>query len=261
MKFGITVLGSGSAGNSILVHDESSALLIDAGFSMKELFSRMEKAGFCPSIIKALLVSHEHGDHVKGARVLADSLGIPTYGTCQSLKYLSEKKLVGSRVSVFETGSVFQIGNFQVRPFSVPHDALDPVGFVILKDGKKVGIATDLGHLSALCVQRLFGCDALVLECNHDVEMQLGSERHHRLKRRILGKHGHLSNDDAINSMDSLLSEKTRYLCFSHLSCDCNSYELVENLALKKLAELNRTDILLAVARQEDPSPTCWLVS
>lgn len=258
-SLGITVLGSGSRGNSILLHSEDEGILVDAGFSRKEIIARIQKSNICPEIIKAILISHEHGDHISGAKILADSFGIPTYGTSETLKYLDSFGKLGKELKVFESGSAFSIGTFEIRPFSVPHDAADPVGFVVAYHGVKVGIATDMGHLSALCIKRLSGCDALIIESNHDVEMQKNSERALHLKRRVLGKHGHLNNDDAISALPLLISRNTRFLCLSHLSTECNRQELVRKLAEKKLAELNRSDILLTIADQIIPLPTVWI--
>lgn len=258
-SLGITVLGSGSRGNSILLHSEDEGILVDAGFSRKEILARIQKSNISPEIIKAIVISHEHGDHVSGAKVFADSFGIPTYGTSETLKHLHGYGKLGKEIKVFESGSVFNIGTFEIRPFSVPHDAVDPVGFVVTYQGIKVGIATDMGHFSALCLKRLSGCDALIIESNHDVEMQKNSERAMHLKRRVLGKHGHLNNDDAMSALPHLISRNTRVLCLSHLSTECNSQELVRRLAEKKLAELNRSDILLLVTDQMIPLPTVWM--
>ncbi|MFA6292886.1 MAG: MBL fold metallo-hydrolase [Victivallales bacterium] len=260
MRFGITALGSGSRGNAILLHTEEEGILVDAGFSRKELIARLASCGIEPGRIKALLISHEHGDHVNGARLFSDDYGIPTYlttGTGLSLDALGK---LGKKRFFFETGSVFEVKPFKIRPFSVPHDAADPVGFVVSLDSTKVGIATDLGHINSLCLQRLRDCDALILECNHDVEMQRRSERSLKLQMRVLGKRGHLNNDDAMSALDSLVTEKTRFLFLVHLSSDCNEYSLVQELGKKKLADIGRQDIRLTVVSQDRPSETIWIL-
>lgn len=260
MRFGITVLGSGSRGNAILLHTEEGGILVDAGFSRKELIARLASRSLDPGNVKALLISHEHGDHVNGARLFSDDYGIPTYLTAKTGQYLNELGKLGGKRVFFETGSIFEIKPFNIRPFAVPHDAVDPVGFVISAYSAKVGIATDLGHLNPLCIQRLRDCDALILECNHDVEMQRNSERSIRLKRRVLGKHGHLSNDDAMNALDLLVTEKTKFVFLVHLSSDCNKYSLVQELGIRKLADIRRQDILLTVVTQDMPSETIWIL-
>ncbi len=258
-RIGITVLGSGSRGNSIVVHSCDQAILVDAGFSRKETLARLSSAGIRAETIAGILVSHEHGDHVDGIRLLSDELGIPAFGSSGTMRRLIPENKIGKVYHVFESGSTFQIASFSVKTFSVPHDALDPVAFVISRSGFRVGIATDLGHLNHLCIERLRGCDALVLEANHDLEMQKKSERHIRLKRRVLGKHGHLSNNDSVNSFPLLLTEKTKFLCLAHLSSECNSPELLREIASQKLAEMSREDILLGIAGQKNPLQTFWL--
>lgn len=260
MRIGITVLGSGSRGNAVLLHTDEGGLLVDAGFSRKELIARLAACGFNPADIKALLISHEHGDHVNGARLFSDDYGIPTYLTAKTGQYLNDLGKLGKKRVFFETGSIFEVRPFNIRPFAVPHDAVDPVGFVVSIDSVKVGIATDLGHINPLCIQRLRDCDALILECNHDVEMQRQSERSFRLKRRVLGKHGHLSNDDAMNALDSLITEKTKYVFLVHLSSDCNKHSLVQELGGRKLADIRRQDIRLTVVSQDRPSETIWIL-
>ncbi|HBC89121.1 MAG TPA: MBL fold metallo-hydrolase [Lentisphaeria bacterium] len=259
MNFAITVLGSGSRGNAILVHNAGNAILVDAGFSRKALLEKLSAAGINPCIIRALLISHEHGDHVDGVRLFSDELGIPAYLTMKTAASLEETGKLGKKKVLFETGSVFDIGGFQIRPFAVPHDAIDPVGFVISSGDARAGIATDLGHINSLCMQRLKDCDALILESNHDVEMQNRSDRNMRLKRRVLGKHGHLSNEDAINSFEELVTERTKYVFLVHLSSDCNEYELVLRTARAKLDGLGRPDVKLIIVCQDKASETIWI--
>ena len=259
MKIGITVLGSGSSGNALLLHTENSAILVDAGFSRKELLARFATAGIDPGIVKGLLITHEHGDHVKGARVFADELDIPTYMTVQAYNYLKHKNLIGRKVQVFDPGSPFSVDIFSIHPFVVPHDAMDPVGFTLRINDLKIGVVTDLGHVNNLVKTRLQGCDALILECNHDVQMLRNSDRSINLKRRILGRFGHLNNEDAINALNELLHPRTRHLVLYHLSGECNCPDKVANLAAAKLASLNRTDISCQIAAQHAPMATMWL--
>lgn len=259
MKIGITVLGSGSSGNALLIHSEESAILVDAGFSRKEMLARFATVGVDPSIIKGLVITHEHGDHVKGARVLADHLEIPTFLTPHAYKHLKPKNLVGEKVQVFNTGSPFAVDIFNIHPFVVPHDAMDPVGFAFFAENFKIGVVTDLGHVNNLVKTRLLECDALVLECNHDVQMLKNSERALSLKRRILGRFGHLNNEDAINALDELLHPKTKHVVLYHLSSECNCPDKVAELAAAKFAALNRQDVSYQIARQHEPSTTMWL--
>ncbi len=253
MDFNITVLGSGSSGNSVLISRGDNGILIDAGFSRKEILSRLNQSGISPDIIKAILITHEHTDHVKGARVLADHLDIPTYTTHDTAQYLMDKNRIGKKKVIFDAGSPFNIVDFDVQPFRISHDAIDPIGFIISSKGVKVGFAMDLGHLDRLTKCRLKGCDAIVLESNHDVKLLRTSKRPIRLIRRIAGNFGHLSNDAAISSLHELLTKSSRFLFLGHLSSECNRADIVEKMAVSKLDEINRLDVMLSIMKQDKP--------
>jgi phosphoribosyl 1,2-cyclic phosphodiesterase len=259
MKIGITILGSGSKGNAILIHSENNGLLIDAGFSRKEILKRCLDADFDSKQIKALLISHEHGDHIKGARVLADHLDIPTYLTNKVYSYLKNKKLIGQKIYLFQPGDKFKVEEFEIQPFQVLHDATDPVGFIITVNSQKIGIVTDLGCIDNLVKAKLMKCEVLILECNHDKQMLMNSDRSINLKRRINGKFGHLNNVDAINSLNDIICENTKHIVFYHLSNDCNDREMVYNMAQEKISSLNRSDINFTIAKQNEILPTFWL--
>lgn len=259
MASGISILGSGSLGNSILIHSAENGILVDAGFSRKEILNRLNLLQIEPSIIKALLITHEHEDHVRGSRILADHLGVPTYLTDETFRYLRASNKIGAKKILFDPGSPFQIEGFNIEPFTVQHDALQTVGFIIGTGNHRIGIATDLGHLNRLAIERLRGCDAIILECNYDTGMLRDSERPFFIKKRIMGRHGHLNNEDAISAFDEIITEKTRFIFLAHISLECNSYELVRNLALEKLKIMQRTDILLNIIEQSKPLDTVWI--
>ena len=261
-RVGIVVLGSGSSGNATLIRHAAGSVLVDAGFTRKEILSRLAAVGTDPGEISALLITHDHSDHVRGARVLADHLGITTFVTAPTFKALSSKGWVGAKVEVFSPGDEFDAGPFRVRPFPVPHDALDPVGFVLSPKGigaPRIGIATDLGHVNNLVRARLAECDALIWECNHDVGMLRASERALNLKRRIAGRFGHLNNEASLEALEGLLHSRTRHLVLYHLSGECNDPGLVAELAEARLAELGRTDVVLTIASRDKPSETLWV--
>lgn len=258
-KLGITVLGSGSRGNAIVVHTPTEALLVDAGFSARETFRRMQEAGLDHHLIKAIVVSHEHTDHIRGVRVCAKRLNVPVYSNRQTAEVLRERDEDWGQLRIFASGSAFSVGGFDVQPFSIPHDANDPVGFVVRCGDRKVGLATDLGHASHMVCYQLRGCDLLVLESNHDISLLRDSSRPWSLKQRILGRHGHLSNDDSMALLETVLDVRTRHIILAHASQECNRYELVKDCVLQRLAKLGRTDIAAHVARQEEHLPTVWL--
>lgn len=256
---GITVLGSGSSGNSIIIHGREGDILVDAGFSLKELRKRMTAAHVDTARLQAILVTHEHGDHAKGVGVAARGLKLPVYTTASTARCLAPKKRIGENVVLFNPGQPFKIGEFDIRPFSIPHDAVDPVGFTFAVSGFKLGIATDVGYPSSVICHHLGECDILLLESNHDLTMLRQSDRPWRLKQRIMGRQGHLNNADSLMLLKRVLHEKTRHLILGHTSRECNTYELVETLAAESLAELGRPDIILKVARQDTHLPTIWV--
>jgi len=259
MALGVTVLGSGSRGNAIVIHTDSAALVIDNGFSRKEFLRRLNEHDISEKLIQAIVVSHEHSDHVKGVRVLSDQLEIPTYCARDTFRYLTAKKQVGKKSVLFEPGTTFDIGEFSVEPFTVPHDAVQPVAFVIRANGRKIGIATDLGQVNKLAQQRLYDCDLLCLESNYDMDLLRSAERPLSLKRRIMGRHGHLDNLDAMEALEFIVTAKTKYLVMAHVSSDCNKYELVEKLTSEQLAKMDRADIVSGVARQDESLAPIWL--
>ncbi len=259
-KFGITVLGSGSGGNASVIHGPEGRLLLDVGFSAKETENRLEAAGIEPDSIRAILISHGHSDHTKGCRTFADRHGLCAYFTAATRMEGERVRFLPERQAVIEPGSAFTLCGIRIEPFTLPHDAVDTVGFVFQVSGKKLGVATDLGHLNLLARQKLKGCSVLVLESNHDPQLLQASSRPIQLKRRILGRHGHLSNRDALDALSELLTTESEELILAHLSRECNNRELLEELAKETLANLERSDILLEIASQEHPLATRWLV-
>lgn len=259
-RFGITNLGSGSSGNATVIHTPEGALLVDAGFSGKELHARLALCGIDPESIRAVLISHEHGDHTKGCRIFADLHDIPCCSTAITCKALTKLNRIGKKKIVFTAGVPFSIAGITVEPFSVPHDAPDTVAFNFLHEGCKISIATDLGTVNALASARLTDADALLLESNHDEKMLAASKRPLQTIRRIMSRHGHLSNTEAMRTLDSILTEKTRFLLFGHLSSECNSRDLVAEMAHERLDYLNRNDIACRIAEQNDPMETFWVI-
>lgn len=259
MAIGITALGSGSRGNAFVIHSPDASILVDAGFSRKDLLARMAATNVAAEQIKALLLTHEHEDHARGCRLFCNQLDIPAYVTASTMSYLERKAMLSSRALVFEPGEFFEVAGFRILPFAVQHDAVDPVGFVISKHGRSIALATDLGVVNGLARQRLYDCDILVLESNYDQEMLRNSQRMLHLKRRIMGRNGHLNNLDAIEALPELLSERTAALFLAHVSAECNSYELVREIARQKLHEMRRHDVFLQVVEQSVPFPTYWI--
>jgi phosphoribosyl 1,2-cyclic phosphodiesterase len=250
MTLKITVLGSGSSGNAILLTSGSDGILIDAGFSRKVILSKLQELSIPPKTIKAIFITHEHSDHTKGLRVTADYLDIPAYLTYETAKYLNTRKELSKKKVIFDAGTPFNFLDFKIHPFRVAHDAIDPVGFIISTGKIKIGIALDLGHMSSLVKCRLKGCNALILESNYDTELLKISNRPLNLKRRIAGRLGHLSNDEALSSLHELFTADTKHLLLGHISSECNDHSLLQKKAISKLDALKRTDIHLSILKQ-----------
>ncbi|MCK4983186.1 MAG: MBL fold metallo-hydrolase [Victivallaceae bacterium] len=252
MSLGITALGSGSGGNSFVVHSADGNILIDAGFSRKELIRRMLEVNVDPSSIQAVLLSHEHDDHLKGCRIFCDQFKIPLYVSFETLQYLKKKKehKLPKNICEFTTGSEIPLLGMSIWPFTVQHDAIDTVGFEISCEDKKIGFASDLGVINNLVKRHLRDCDILVLESNYDLDMLRRSDRQIHLKKRIAGINGHLNNTDAIGALSDLLTERTKVLMLVHASSECNDYELVRTLAREQLEKMQRNDIIMKVIEQ-----------
>ncbi|MBN2449404.1 MAG: MBL fold metallo-hydrolase [Lentisphaeria bacterium] len=258
-SLGMTVLGSGSRGNALVLHADDFAVLVDAGFSDRELARRMQAAGVECGSVRAVVISHEHSDHVKGLRAFASKRGLAIYANRATAEVLRHRDSRIGPMTIFASGNPFSVGPFQIHPFSIPHDAIDPVGFLVQVDAYRIGIATDLGHASHLVTYQLRGCDALVLESNHDVTMLGNSTRPWSLKQRILSRHGHLSNAAAMDLLRATVDGRTRHVVIAHASEECNCYELLSRTVEDCLGALGRTDISVHIARQDNPLPTVWL--
>ena len=256
---GITALGSGSGGNAFVLHCRGSNYLVDAGFSRRELCRRMEARDIDPGSIGAILISHEHTDHVQGCRIFGDAFAVPAYVSCGTADYLRRRNRLPAEVIEFGDDTPFLLPNVKVTPFPVSHDAVDPVGFVFECGECRIGVATDLGQINLLVTRKLRDCDILVLESNYDAGMLLESHRKPSLKHRIMGRAGHLDNKHALEALDELLTARTRALLLAHISSECNDRAMVENLFLQRLEEKHRTDVVCRVLKQDEPDTGVWV--
>ncbi|MFO7619451.1 MAG: MBL fold metallo-hydrolase [Thermoplasmata archaeon] len=225
--FQFCVLGSGSSGNSVAFWDNESIFLVDAGFSCRETVRRMGQAGLDAKNLDAIFLSHEHIDHVSGARVLQKRLGARVLSTEPVHRWLNAKFGISTEPELVP-GMPESIGDFTITPFEVCHDASQTVGFAIEKNGSKVAMATDLGHVTP-GVQRYFmDSDAIIIESNHDVQMLKDGPYPAFLKKRILGKQGHLSNAQSAEMLVSVIGPKTRHVTLAHLSQENNKPEIAQ---------------------------------
>lgn len=252
----VRVLGSGSSGNSLVVESGARRLLIDAGFSCRELEKRLKLGGLTPEALDAVILTHEHSDHSRGASVLARRYGLDLYATQGTLEKLGTA-LKGAVAHTIGSGSIYELDGFQVEPFAIPHDAAEPVGLVIEDEaGNRMGLAADLGTCSRLAWARLVDLDFLVLETNHDLEMLRSGPYPWHLKQRIAGRHGHLSNREAAQGIPELLSDRLRWVVPYHLSRTNND----PALAIESIAqELSRygSNAEICVTHQTQSTP--WL--
>jgi len=223
MGIEMCVLASGSSGNCTLIKNTKSAILIDAGLSAKELIRRMDTAGVSPDMVKGICISHEHSDHTAGIAQLASRHNIPIYanrGTSEAL--VRQPMFQEMACRIFTTGQLFEIDGFNIEPFSVPHDALEPVGFAVSLGDVRVGVVTDMGIATTLIKTRLKNCRAVVVESNHDEKLLRDAKRPEFLKQRILGRQGHLSNRAAADLLAEIAGPQLEAAFLAHLSEDCN---------------------------------------
>jgi phosphoribosyl 1,2-cyclic phosphodiesterase len=256
----VTILGSGSAGNCTLIEAENSAVLVDAGLSSRQITQRLGTLNRTVADLDAILLTHEHSDHTRGLNVLCRTRAIPVYAnrlTAEAIHADPEfKSLTHIAWKLFSTGCAFEVGDFAVETFTVPHDASDPVGFVVRSGAHAVGVITDLGHATTLVIDRLRALDALVLESNHDVKLlQEDTARPWALKQRIMSRHGHLSNDDAATLASEVCSDRLRHVFLAHLSRDCTRPEIAQHVVSKKLP----AHVRLLVSSQDRPTATVSL--
>ncbi|UCV23877.1 MULTISPECIES: MBL fold metallo-hydrolase [Azonexaceae] len=227
-------LGSGSAGNALLVEHGATCLMLDCGFGLRETVARLLRLGRAPSDLAGILVTHEHGDHVAGVFRLARKFGLPvwmTHGTwagCREADSELDLRIIDSHRSL-------SIGDLEVLPFPVPHDAREPVQFVFSGSGVRLGVLTDIGEPTAHVCEMLSGCAGLVLEFNHDAEMLERSAYPVSLKRRIAGRYGHLENSVAAKLLGRIDCSRLQTLVAAHLSERNNRPELAVGAVARAL--------------------------
>jgi phosphoribosyl 1,2-cyclic phosphodiesterase len=239
----VTMLASGSRGNCAVVATASTRILVDAGISCRETFKRMKSLGEDARSLSAILITHEHSDHVYGLATLSKKLRLPVFmtGATQQAWARAIRDQSGARPQLekferFESGHSFQVGDIAVRPFTIPHDAIDPVGFTFRAEGIKVGIATDLGYLPVSVRDHLRGCDVLVMESNHDVEMLRVGPYPWSVKQRVMSRVGHLSNEALADFFVNDYDNSATFVVLAHLSEQNNHPEIARKEAEKALA-------------------------
>jgi phosphoribosyl 1,2-cyclic phosphodiesterase len=240
-------LASGSKGNSIFLATPSTRILIDAGLSPSNIIKRLEQIGVSIETIQAILITHEHIDHIQGAAALSEKYNIPLFANAETAKGILAIATKKPRFKIFTTGESFLFGDLKIHPFTIPHDTLDPVAFTIITQGLKFGICTDLGHVTSSIRKQLEYCDILYIEANHEPSMVHASARPLIYKTRVLSKQGHLSNQECAALIQSILHPQLKHIYLAHLSSECNSSEL----ALKIIEETVKRLIPVSIAYQD----------
>lgn len=244
----ICSLGSGSRGNATLLHLSDKTILIDCGFGLKETISRLNAVGCAPDDIDAILVTHEHADHIHGVESFSAKFNIPVYMTAGTKQFWRSRGRVEPKI--VSAGHEFFVGAVRVFPVAVPHDAREPVQFVFCHESLKVGVLTDLGSLTPHVVEAYLDCDALLVEANHDLDMLAKGPYPNALKKRVSGAWGHLNNFQTAELIKSINSNgKLKTLVVGHISQQNNLAELAES-ALASVVESIST---VVYASQDQP--------
>jgi phosphoribosyl 1,2-cyclic phosphodiesterase len=247
---GFCPLASGSKGNAIYFGTDKTKILIDAGLSLKTLTARLAEIQVDIADIDAVLITHEHTDHVKGLSVLWNKWKIPIFANKETAGSLLPLFQEVPKFKIFSTGETFEFGDIEIHPFSIQHDAIDPVAFTFRWEGIKVGLCADLGFASSLVVNRLQGCDYLYLEANHQPSMVHSSTRPLVYKQRVLSRQGHLSNEESADVISHIYHDQLKHVYLAHLSSECNTPELALKIVEESL-EAKKQKVPLSIANQE----------
>lgn len=267
MGVSVSVLASGSRGNTAVVESARARILVDAGLSCRETFKRMKLVGIDPHTLSAILITHEHSDHVYGLATLAKRLDVPVFMTgathqawARSLRDDAGELPKLSKLEIFHAGRPFQVADVTVTPFTIPHDAADPVGFTFRAEGAKIAFATDLGYLPASVCDHLRRCDVLIIESNHDLEMLRVGPYPWSVKQRVMSRVGHLSNDSLAQFFAQEYDGGASYVVLAHLSEQNNHPEVARRAALEALGpQQSLLQNRLMLAAQDAPMENIWL--
>lgn len=256
--FHTSVIASGSKGNCVLVTSSTTAILLDAGISMRSILQAMSNLGVDPSMLAAVVISHEHSDHTRSAGAICRKFKIPIYINRPTLAACGDRMgNVGDRLELFQTGSSFLIGDILVEAFAASHDAAEGNNFCFSPcddPTKKLGVATDLGYPTQLSILKLSGLSTLVLESNHDDDMLQNGPYEWHLKQRIRSQHGHLSNNQAVGLLNSIIHPGLKNLVLAHLS-EINNHPDIAEATMREYLHSIRSDINLIVANQYHHTP------
>jgi len=255
--FGFCPLASGSKGNAIYVGTKSTRILIDAGISFGALQKKLSQIDVDIDTIQAVLITHEHTDHIRGLPVLHERLQIPVLANAETAKAITSAFPKRPRFKIFTSGEPFVFGDLEIKPFSIPHDTLEPVAFTVKvfleKTALKLGFCADLGHVTSLVQKELTSCDYLYLEANHHPPMVHACNRPHTYRERVLGRQGHLSNEECAKLLQTIAHKGLKHVHLAHLSSECNSRELALKTIQEALTKVE-SKAEVSIAHQEEIS-------
>ncbi len=253
MRF--VVLGSGSGGNAAVVECGGLRLMIDAGLSAKQLTVRLQQVGIDPASLNGVLLTHEHGDHVRGLKVFLKQNPLPVYTTAATARVVREAGIEGGQWKIFEAGQVFTLGAVNIETFAIQHDAVDPVGFVVGDETQRLGFLSDAGFVTRSMTERLRGLRGIFVEANYDEELlEADTKRPWSIKQRISSRHGHLSNNQVTELIREIAHPALGRIVLGHLSSDCNTPEIILNRLQSCLQETGHAHVDLHCAGQHEPS-------
>lgn len=251
----IAVLGSGSSGNATLLRCGGTHVLVDAGLSARQIVQRMATLGVEPGQLDGILLTHEHGDHINGVDVLLRTRDIPVYTNAMTREVLRDQMKSEIRWVLFDSGQEFKLGEFSIRTFKIPHDAVEPVGFVFIGENVRLGMATDVGYVTESIREELRGNHGICIEANYDQGLlERDTRRPWETKQRIVSRHGHLSNTETAGLLAEIACERLNHVILSHLSPDCNCPKLASETVRTQLAEQGHVNVQVQCARQDQPS-------
>jgi phosphoribosyl 1,2-cyclic phosphodiesterase len=252
----LAVLGSGSSGNSALVCHEETRILVDAGLSARQLCERLGSLGVDPDSLSAIVLTHEHGDHTRGLGVFCKKRKLAVYATMRTAAVVREGLAAPVAWKQFEAGDSFRIAGVEVHSFPIPHDAVDPVGYLFDCGSSRLGVVSDLGHVTRLVQERLRGVDTLFAEANYDEALLANdTKRPWATKQRISNRHGHLSNAQAAELVSAIAGERLHRVVLGHLSSDCNQPDIAHSTVAKALKDAGREDVLVECAGRHEALP------
>lgn len=254
---GFCPLASGSKGNSIYFESEHTKILIDAGISTRAIKQKLAEIEVDVTDIDAILITHDHGDHINGLKVLAYKMGIPVFANHETAKGIVEHFHDCPKFKIFSTGEPFEFGDLEIHPFSIQHDTMDPVAFTIKTEELKFGFCTDLGFVTSLVRNQLQGCDYLYVEANHEPSMVHACPRPMVYKQRVLGRSGHLSNQACAELLCDVAHNDLKHVHLAHLSSECNSPEVALNV-IREILEKQGIQLDMCVAPQDKISKAIY---